>query len=171
MDSKSNFVTTQQGICIKMTFPQKSLPAAPEAAKERRNPNRNPPQILGFKSSFTFTFSTLRLRLIKSKWNMKKGESSKKAMSQVSLSSSSLILCVHEFLGLFLLGPLVVTESWSNECSKCTLWAPPRRLFKIPFFLIVQPGDWLSQGQKTKISHFGSDVLVEVLSFLLQAEC
>ena len=133
MDSKINFVTTQQGICIKMTFPQKSLPAAPEAAKERRNPNRNPPQILGFKSSFTFTFSTLRLRLIKSKWNMKKGESSKKAMSQVSLSSSSLILCVHGFLGLFLLGPLVVTESWSNECSKCTLWAPPRHLFQIPF--------------------------------------
>ena len=28
---------------------------------------------------------------------------------------------------------MVVTESWSKECSKCTLWAPPRHLFKIPF--------------------------------------
>ena len=28
---------------------------------------------------------------------------------------------------------MVVTESWSKECSKCTLWAPPRHLFQIPF--------------------------------------
>ena len=45
----------------------------------------------------------------------------------------------------------MVTESWSKECSKCTLWAPPRHPFQIPFFRIVYLGDWLSQGFQTHV--------------------
>ena len=92
---KSNFVTLR-GICIKITFPQKSF-CLQRLKLRRRNPNRNPPKILKFRFTFAFTFSTPRLRLIKSKWNMKKCESSKKATSRISLSSSSLILCIHCF--------------------------------------------------------------------------
>ena len=38
----------------------------------------------------------------------------------------------------------VVTESWSKECSKCTLWAPPETFSKFKHF------DWLSQLPKIK---------------------
>ena len=41
---------------------------------------------------------------------------------------------------------MVVTESWSKECSKCTLWAPHGTFSKFPLFRIVYIGDWLSQG-------------------------
>ena len=39
---------------------------------------------------------------------------------------------------------LVVTESWSKECSKCIPLAP-----LVPFQNSVQSGDWLSQGPET----------------------
>ena len=32
---------------------------------------------------------------------------------------------------------MVVTESWSKECSKCTLWAPPRHSFLNSLVLVV----------------------------------
>ena len=45
-----------------------------------------------------------------------------------------IVLLMEEYLSL---GPnlrwSVVTESWSKECSECTLWAPPRQPCQIPF--------------------------------------
>ena len=52
---------------------------------------------------------------------------------------------------------MVVTESWSKECSKCTLWAP---LFQIPCIWTVHQGSQLSQqGSKT---HFLKGRVAEV---------
>ena len=47
-------------------------------------------------------------------------------------------------------------ESWSKECSKCTLWAP---LFQNPFIWTVHQGNQLSQGSKT---HFLKGRVAEV---------
>ena len=46
---------------------------------------------------------------------------------KISTSEKDFVPGKNHNYGAFL---MVVTESWSKECSKCTLWAPPRLLSK-----------------------------------------
>ena len=58
---------------------------------------------------------------------------------------------------------MVVTESWSKECSKCTLWAPPRHLFIIPCISNSLPRWLVESGILKSCAHNDRSLLFQLL--------